>query len=651
MLLLFLFSISITPYTSDVISQRIECFKSINKWQEQEAAVLGEEKIGEFVESGACHFITHRLILINTKKGKEDYSTVEVQYTPLYNKVIFHFIKVYKVDGRIIEIPLEKVEDLPIAARVIFWGERKKTITIPGIEVGDVIELCYEVYGVQVALLSKDEFTEYTPPMEEEFYYVELFQDYIPILKKTFRVEGPLTKALNHKIYYRMGIEDKGMISFEKGEENGKFYYQVLGELMSPIEKEPEMLPKGEIATKVIVTTISDWEKLSRWMYEITESMLSTDDAIKDKVKQLTRGEKSNLDKINGLFHFVSDSIRYIGLSMGKGEGYTPHPVTMTFRERGGVCKDKAALLTAMLREAGFESYICMTSAMERIEDIPANQFNHAVTAIKSDSGYIFLDPTWGNFSREWFSFLEQQQSILVATKEGETLMKTRAKGGKFVPIIIDASFNISKKGELKGSLKFIFNYGIEQWIRNLFHYLKREEWEESVKSQFLSYYGTEIRIDTFSIQNLNTMDSLLKIDIDFSIPDYGIISGEYFLFPSPSLTLLRNFSSGFMYLSSLPNRKYPFYSLFCISSDDINAFVSIPDGYLPLLTPLNLLEESLFGKFSYSCERKGNRIDERIAYSFDKGFIYPEEYESFKDYTSKAYKKSKEWIILRREN
>ena len=37
--------------------------------------------------------------------------------------------------------------------------------------------------------------------------------------------------------------------------------------------------------------------------------------------------------------------------------GWEPHDVKLTFENRHGVCRDKAALLVAMLRLAGIEAY------------------------------------------------------------------------------------------------------------------------------------------------------------------------------------------------------------------------------------------------------------------------------------------------------
>ena len=124
---------------------------------------------------------------------------------------------------------------------------------------------------------------------------------------------------------------------------------------------------------------------------------------------ELLRGKKTEMEKIAALTHWVADNMRYSGISMGKGEGYTLHTTKMNFTDRCGVCKDKAALLISMLRMAGFEAYPAMTMAGSRIETIPADHFNHCVTVVKLSSGqYIPLDPTWVPFLRELWSSAER---------------------------------------------------------------------------------------------------------------------------------------------------------------------------------------------------------------------------------------------------
>ena len=170
-----------------------------------------------------------------------------------------------------------------------------------------------------------------------------------------------------------------------------------------------------------------DWQAKSLWFYKVNEDYGSFefDDEIKDKADEIVRGAKTDWEKISRLTHWVAEEIRYSGISMGPGEGYTLHKGTMNFRDRCGVCKDKAGMLITMLRAAGFTSYPAMTMAGSRIDRIPADQFNHSVTLVKVDGTYHLLDPTWVPGVRELWSSAEQQQEYLMGVPEGADLMST----------------------------------------------------------------------------------------------------------------------------------------------------------------------------------------------------------------------------------
>ena len=194
-----------------------------------------------------------------------------------------------------------------------------------------------------------------------------------------------------------------------------------------PFKGEADMVDPSDVAPKLLISTSPDWQAKSLWFYKVNEDYGSFefDDEIKAKVDEIVRGAKDDWEKISRLTHWVAEEIRYSGISMGPGEGYTLHKGTMTFRDRCGVCKDKAGMLITMLRAAGFESYPAMTMAGSRIDRIPADQFNHSVTLVKVDGKYHLLDPTWVPGVRELWSSAEQQQEYLMGVPEGADLAST----------------------------------------------------------------------------------------------------------------------------------------------------------------------------------------------------------------------------------
>ena len=99
------------------------------------------------------------------------------------------------------------------------------------------------------------------------------------------------------------------------------------------------MVALYDVAPKLMLSSTEKWEDKSLWFYGVNEdygSFEPTPEAQK-KVDELLKGVKDNMQKISILTHWVADNMRYSGIPMGKGEGYTLHNTKMNFTDRCGV--------------------------------------------------------------------------------------------------------------------------------------------------------------------------------------------------------------------------------------------------------------------------------------------------------------------------
>ena len=118
------------------------------------------------------------------------------------------------------------------------------------------------------------------------------------------------------------------------------------------------MVALDDCVPKLVIATLEDWFAKARWFHEVNEPQFDADDDIRAKVAEITEGLKTDDEIIAACTHWVADNIRYYGTKQGGAcEGYTLHDSRVTFRDRGGVCKDKAGMLVTMLRVAGYEVY------------------------------------------------------------------------------------------------------------------------------------------------------------------------------------------------------------------------------------------------------------------------------------------------------
>lgn len=144
-----------------------------------------------------------------------------------------------------------------------------------------------------------------------------------------------------------------------------------------------------------MVSNKKTYNEIGKWWWNLIKEQLIVDETIRDKVAELTKGKKTDEEKVEAIHNYVVKNTRYLHVGLGI-HGWKPYRTTTCFRNRYGDCKDKAALLKVMLDEAGIPSKMVLvrTRRLGTVENFPASIhiFNHAITYVPSMD--LFLDGT-----------------------------------------------------------------------------------------------------------------------------------------------------------------------------------------------------------------------------------------------------------------
>jgi uncharacterized protein DUF3857/transglutaminase superfamily protein len=168
---------------------------------------------------------------------------------------------------------------------------------------------------------------------------------------------------------------------------------------LEAIRPEDDMPPWRAIAGQMIVSFFppgggqtrgfDNWNDMALWEAGLIRGRRESSPEIKQKVAELTGTGTSTVDKMRALGKFVQEDIRYVAIELGIG-GWQPHPANEIFSHHFGDCKDKATLMSTMLKEIGVDSYyvIVNTDRGAVNANTPAvNWFNHVILAIKLPEG------------------------------------------------------------------------------------------------------------------------------------------------------------------------------------------------------------------------------------------------------------------------
>jgi transglutaminase-like putative cysteine protease len=495
-------------------------------------------------------------IKILTEKGKRANRTLTLGFNTSYGTNYFTQVQLIKPNGLISEIDIEAqsnvmVDPSQMSANIYNPNSKILQLSVPGLEIGDTLH--YIARQVKTKTVVPDEWSDY-----------QVFEHTSPIERTTYQVIAPKERPLKN-IALKAAIP--GTVDFNKleSEQSDQIVYTWEVHDVPRMFDEPNMPTRYTVVQRLLVSTMNEWEDLSRWYWKLCLPRLeSTTPEMIAMAKELAAGSTNTQEKIEAIFNFVSQDIRYMGITTeDEAPGYEPHDVSITFSNRYGVCRDKAALLVSMLRIVDIEAFpVIIMAGPKKDEEVPQPMFNHAVTAALGDDGeYILMDSTDENTKDIFPSYL-QNMSYIVARPEGETLLTSPIIPADDNLLKITSTGTLSETGDLSAESTLLFE-GINDTVyRGYFSKIKPEERRRffeghlkksmpSAELQKLKILPVELRDTTqpLSVKLVYTADNLLVKGEDnamLSLPKLGSSLGY------------ANFLIG---QTGLEERKYPIFN------------------------------------------------------------------------------------------
>jgi hypothetical protein len=167
-------------------------------------------------------------------------------------------------------------------------------------------------------------------------------------------------------------------------------------EQLSPHDAPPASAPPdGEFLPRVELSDWRDWAEVQQWADGLFSGALSPSPLLDAELARLkTLGtDEARLDEAT---RFVQHDVRYLGLELGQ-HSHRPHSPQWVLERRFGDCKDKALLLTALLRGVGLEAWPVLVNTARRhtLDELPSPfAFNHAIALVRMAAGEQWVDGT-----------------------------------------------------------------------------------------------------------------------------------------------------------------------------------------------------------------------------------------------------------------
>jgi transglutaminase-like putative cysteine protease len=232
----------------------------------------------------------------------------------------------------------------------------------------------------------------------------------------------------------------------------------------------------------------------------------------------------------------------------------------MTFGKKYGVCRDKAALLVAMLRTAGLNAYpVLVNVGSKKDEEVPDAFFNHAIVGLELQKGqYLLLDPT-DEHARDFQPWYDGDQSYLVARPEGEGIRTSEFKPPAENMMRIQTTGVLTAAGRLEAKSELWFGGANDDVYRNAFSEMKADDlrrfFEQDLKQAIPGAKLTSLKVTP---ENMMDIATPIKAELEFSVDDMTATGHSNSVVTVPwignNLGLVNRILDG----TGLDKRKYP---------------------------------------------------------------------------------------------
>ncbi len=519
----------------DDLSARIAAAGGTDKYPDAACVVVYDDTEVLVRPNGLATTDQRRVLKILTDTGIREQAVQTFDFDPVTNRFQVQRIRIHRADGGTETVNLQPIVTAPAPAWGIYWGSMFQTIALPRLKVNDCLEVVTSRTGFNLAYLDGDvpgpmvgaEHLE--PPMPGHWHDTITFQESYPLIEKRFAARLPRDKPLQYEVCH-------GQLQATVRFDGDQTVYTFVGQDLPVLKNEPRMVDASDAAVKLVLATVPDWPAKCKWFHDANANQFKVSPEIQAKVDEITAGINDPIERIRVINCWVADNIRYVGTTRGVCEGYTMHAGEETFRDRGGVCKDKAGMAVTMLRAAGFDAYPVMTMAGAAVEQTPADQFNHAVVVIRFDDGELMLvDPTWSPKSREIWSSREALQHVVYGLPEGHELAQSPFFPPEYNAVACKAHSRLEPGGRLETQMHLELTGYPDTYFRRSFLRTRLPEQRGAVEG-WVSRLGSRTSLVDLSHSDPWDYGKDVAIDATVLVDGHAVGQGDVRLFRLPML-------------------------------------------------------------------------------------------------------------------
>jgi transglutaminase-like putative cysteine protease len=303
----------------------------------------------------------------------------QIAFVPEYQRMLLHRVELRR-DGQWFD--RMRPESVTLARREaqfesdLATGEVAALVVIEDVRRGDVLRVSYTLEGSNPVLagMSNDEF---------RFAWIS------PILDRHARVLYPAgTKVATRS--------ERGAPAARIRSDATRVEVVAAAHGVAAVQDDSDYPPWYSPWATLEIGERRTWADVARWAVALYPDSGPLPEQLRDRVAEW-RALPTRDERVLAALRAVQEEVRYFGTELGEST-HRPADPAETWRRRYGDCKDKARLLSVLLRELGIAAEPALVSAAvgRGVGDrLPAaTAFNHVIVRARDGDETWWLDPT-----------------------------------------------------------------------------------------------------------------------------------------------------------------------------------------------------------------------------------------------------------------
>lgn len=378
------------------------------------------------------------------------------------------------------------------------------------------------------------------------------------------------------------------------------------------------------------------------WYSTVCSSIGNDPEPLKSKVTELTAGKKTDLEKIESIFYWVQDNIRYIAFENGI-MGFKPDAAQNVFKKKYGDCKGKANLLKAMLTTAGYDARLTWigTSDLPYDYSLPSLVVdNHMICTVMLNGKKYFLDGTEEFIALNDYAQRIQGKQVLIEDGKNHILDRIPEFPAERNKQSVTMKMTVTES-QLTGSATAEYNGESKISVQQAFASLRTDKKSESLES-FVRSDNSNIEVSNISNSDFNDRQKPLQLKYDFKANNQVTKAGN-------ELYIVMDWDKDFGSLEMPADRKndYEFNQKYYITEQ---AELTVPAGYKIDYVPAPVKKSAAGYSFEGSYVNKGKSVLYTKTISISKAILKKADFESWNNFIADINKFYNDQVVLSKQ-